>query len=124
MVTFPVTANRVRRAAASSTLAVVMARAAESAKWFVFAVKADDHRRASYWRWISRLRQVLHRQLGDALQAGELDAAELVAAKGTDVTSFDPGINPTPDAQQVITMIYDTLIHRDASGNLIPAPSF
>ena len=44
---------------------------------------------------------------------GAAPAAELVAAKGTDVTSFDPGINPTPDAQQVITMIYDTLIQRD-----------
>jgi len=47
-------------------------------------------------------------------------AAELVAAKGTDVTSFDPGINPTPDAQQVITMIYDTLIQRDDSMQLKP----
>src|SRR5216683_2165936 len=47
-------------------------------------------------------------------------AAELVAAKGTDVTSFDPGINPTPDAQQVITMIYDTLIQRDDAMQLKP----
>lgn len=47
-------------------------------------------------------------------------AAELVAAKGTDVTSFDPGINPTPDAQQVITMIYDTLIQRDDNMQLKP----
>jgi hypothetical protein len=29
----------------------------ESAKWFVFAVKADDARRAAYWRWIARLRR-------------------------------------------------------------------
>ena len=47
-------------------------------------------------------------------------AAELVAAKGTDVTSFDPGINPTPDAQQVITMIYETLIQRDDNMQLKP----
>jgi peptide/nickel transport system substrate-binding protein len=52
--------------------------------------------------------------------AGTAPAAELVAAKGTDVTSFDPGINPTPDAQQVITMIYDTLIQRDDNMQLKP----
>jgi len=52
--------------------------------------------------------------------AGAAPAAELVAAKGTDVTSFDPGINPTPDAQQVITMIYDTLIQRDDNMQLKP----
>ena len=52
--------------------------------------------------------------------AGPAPAAELVAAKGTDVTSFDPGINPTPDAQQVITMIYDTLIQRDDNMQLKP----
>jgi len=51
---------------------------------------------------------------------GAAPAAELVAAKGTDVTSFDPGINPTPDAQQVITMIYDTLIQRDDNMQLKP----
>jgi hypothetical protein len=34
-----------------------MARLTESAKWFVFAVKADDDRRAAYWRWLSRLRR-------------------------------------------------------------------
>jgi peptide/nickel transport system substrate-binding protein len=48
-------------------------------------------------------------------------AAELVAAKGTDVTSFDPGINPTPDAQQAVTMLYDTLIQRDDAMQLKPA---
>jgi peptide/nickel transport system substrate-binding protein len=52
--------------------------------------------------------------------AGAAPAAELVAAKGTDVTSFDPGINPTPDAQQVTTMIYDTLIQRDDNMQLKP----
>jgi len=52
--------------------------------------------------------------------AGTAPAAELVAAKGTDVTSFDPGINPTPDAQQVTTMIYDTLIQRDDNMQLKP----
>ncbi len=52
--------------------------------------------------------------------ASAAPAAELVAAKGTDVTSFDPGINPTPDAQQVITMIYDTLIQRDDNMQLKP----
>jgi peptide/nickel transport system substrate-binding protein len=52
--------------------------------------------------------------------AGAASAAELVAAKGTDVTSFDPGINPTPDAQQIITMIYDTLIQRDDNMQLKP----
>ncbi|HYB70013.1 MAG TPA: ABC transporter substrate-binding protein, partial [Candidatus Bathyarchaeia archaeon] len=52
--------------------------------------------------------------------AAPASAAELVAAKGTDVTSFDPGINPTPDAQQVITMIYDTLIQRDDGMQLKP----
>ncbi len=51
---------------------------------------------------------------------GAPSAADLVAAKGTDVTSFDPGINPTPDAQQGITMIYDTLIHRDDNMQLKP----
>ncbi len=51
---------------------------------------------------------------------GSAPGAELVAAKGTDVTSFDPGINPTPDAQQVITMIYDTLIQRDDNMGLKP----
>ena len=52
--------------------------------------------------------------------ASAAPVAELVAAKGTDVTSFDPGINPTPDAQQVITMIYDTLIQRDDAMQLKP----
>ncbi|HEY1333388.1 MAG TPA: ABC transporter substrate-binding protein, partial [Myxococcaceae bacterium] len=51
---------------------------------------------------------------------GTVAATELVAAKGTDVTSFDPGINPTPDAQQVTTMIYDTLIQRDDNMQLKP----
>ena len=47
-------------------------------------------------------------------------AAELIAAKGTDVSSFDPGINPTLDAQQVVAMIYDTLIQRDDTMQLKP----
>jgi hypothetical protein len=34
--------------------------------------------------------------------AGAAPAAELVAAKGTDVTSFDPGINPTPSPAAII----------------------
>ncbi len=52
--------------------------------------------------------------------AGVGVAAELIAAKGTDVTSFDPGINPTLDAQQVVAMIYDTLIERDDTMQLKP----
>jgi hypothetical protein len=32
-----------------------MASIAESAKWYLFAVKADDVRRTRYWRWIARL---------------------------------------------------------------------
>lgn len=32
-------------------------RITESAKWFLFAVRADDARRARYHRWISRLRR-------------------------------------------------------------------
>jgi hypothetical protein len=33
-----------------------MARITTSAKWFLFAVRADDPRRAAYWRWLTRLR--------------------------------------------------------------------
>src|SRR5260370_17963062 len=46
--------------------------------------------------------------------------AELVAAQGPDAPWFDPGMKPTPDAQQVITMIYDTLIQRDDAMQLKP----
>ena len=53
--------------------------------------------------------------------APRTEAAELILAKGTDVSSFDPGINPTPDAQQVTAMIYDTLIGRDDKMQLTPA---
>ena len=54
------------------------------------------------------------------LLASGVQAAELIAAKGTDVSSFDPGINPTLDAQQAVTMIYDTLIQRDDRMQLRP----
>jgi peptide/nickel transport system substrate-binding protein len=53
--------------------------------------------------------------------APRTEAAELILAKGTDVSSFDPGINPTPDAQQVTAMVYDTLIGRDDKMQLKPA---
>ena len=45
-----------------------MARITESAKWFVFAVKADDARRATYWRWLARLRR---RELDARRAAGD-----------------------------------------------------
>lgn len=59
-----------------------MASVAESAKWFLFAVKADDARRARYGRWISRLRRSETRAREAALAEVPSTPLDIVARVG------------------------------------------
>ena len=59
-----------------------MASVAESAKWFLFAVKADDARRARYWRWIARLRRSETRARKEALTKVPSTSVEIPSRVG------------------------------------------
>ncbi|HVV36706.1 MAG TPA: hypothetical protein VHC63_08915 [Acidimicrobiales bacterium] len=66
-----------------------MTRVAESARWFLFAVQADDARRATYARWIARFRrgEVEARQRA----ASTLAAATTTIPQSTGYVACPPG---------------------------------